>query len=100
MITYVYEVAPWCKSNMHDPEEIKIFGGLPDTDPEYQIGADQVAIAAVIQDHLLKDRDAWSQLPEELANAAWDDDGRTVAAWNVTGPRGTYQVRLARAVSS
>jgi hypothetical protein len=94
MITYSYEVAPWCPTNMHDPERFTLFPALDRVlgDPTL----DEIAIDLVVKEHLPKDADTWAQIPEDLAKAAWDNDGRTVAAWNVTGPRGTYQVRLAR----
>jgi hypothetical protein len=80
---------------MHDPETVNVFERYPDFALD-QDEADAIALGIVVDEHLAEDQDAWAQLPEEIANAAWDNDGRTVAAWNVTGPRGTYQVRLAR----
>lgn len=94
MITYVYEVAPWCPSNWHEPETITLFKGL-DAQPTDPI-LDEIAISIVVNEHLPKDRDSWAQLPDDIARAAWETDDRTVAAFNVTGPRGTYQTRLAR----
>jgi hypothetical protein len=59
------------------------------------------AIATAIDEHLPADADTWVRIPDHFIftpnglDALWQDD-RTVAAWNVTGPRGTYQTRLAR----
>jgi len=97
MISYVYEVAPWCPSYWHEPETFTLFKGL-DTMPG-DPSLDEIAISVVVDEHLPKDRDSWSQLPDEIARAAWEADHLTVAAFNVTGPRGTYQTRLARTVS-
>jgi len=85
--TYVYEVAPWCQSNMHDAEHIEVSGVHADV-------ADEIAIARTVDEHLPIDRDAWAQLPATFDGARGDD--RTIAGFNITGLRGTDKTRLAR----